>query len=283
MERAKVSSGQTVTRAQRQLIKDGWLELVEGSDGESANIWKLRQPEAQEGDQPLPILDPNEIEDWAALDPPPSIPAEVFRYKRGSLGKSALGKTAGRIYSAVLHWGPIKAAELGRLLGYSYDRGVKAQLKKLQKHKLVAPFGKGDRSCAIFWWVGAKHPFHLDDESGLSDETQRQHDRHSDAREAWRVIRKLQDPETAKRMDDGSIVDVTNGQTLLDEQGNRVGTAARTDAPSANLGITPDENGADRMERFLGKLGARVTQDANVRRIQPPPFDRANNQHDPMR
>jgi primase-polymerase (primpol)-like protein len=265
-ERSKKQQLITVVRAHRRLEVAGWLEVVERHKGERPTVWRLRVPKEGGGSKVTQSSPPTVYEECVKLDPPlPSMShAEVFRYGRG------LGEAARPIFSAVFHCGPITAARIAKKLGYSDKRSVKVHLKRMEKLGLVARFGIGDRSRAVFWCLGPKNEFDLADERRLSGETQRQHHRHAEEREGWRIGRKLQNPKTATFMSDGSAVDATTGEILIDRMGYRVGTTPESEAPSGYVAVTPDESGADAMQRFLKKLGGRVTQDGDVRRIEPP-------------
>jgi DNA-binding MarR family transcriptional regulator len=252
-ERAKVQQPITVSRAQKRLEHAGWLEKVESArvkDGIAA-VWRLCLPHNPVRSSVTHSPFPNKERRMCYLDRTPfsMAHAELFRYGAG------LSRTAGGVYGGILGLGPITARQLAKHLGYKAKRSVELIIKRLASHGLIAPYAKGYPSGAVFWWFGPKSEFEVAAELGLLGETQRQHDRHAEQREARRMQLKLRDPKIAKVMPDSSVVDVTTGELLIDSNGNPGNTAPRSEAPSGYVAVGRDGTGA--IAQFLKKLGGR--------------------------
>ena len=345
-ERAKISSGKTLRRANRGLVEGGWLYKTKASENATPNEWELRLPatdnvngdccvvgeadvaalalcpagnsacpQALATSAPAPSPDsayappvssqdarrtaessldpasarrkhalatePKEDETAPTLSlkkatksggatvPFPSMRhAEIFRYGKG------LGPTAGRVFGVVLELGPITAADIAEILRLP-KRSVNDQLKRLTKVDMVVEVGrvKGGRTGQIarLWWFGPKSEFEVAEERELMGRTQAQRVQHAREREVRSVhLKRLKG--TARYADHNLavIVDSATGEVLRDKDGSLPAMASVSEARSGYKAITPDERGADAMQRFLEKLGGRVTQDGKVRRIEPP-------------
>lgn len=256
--RSKLNSRQTVGLAEKRLARDGWLEKVEGATNNGLPaLWRLCLPDAyseketkttaiKNGHTNSPLREELRmaIHDRSCFS---MSHAELFRNGRG------LGKTAGKIYGAILGLGPITSADLAKVLGYGDKRSVQIQIKRLAAHSMVVTIGfarvglRGEN--APLWWFGPKSEFDVAAELGLLGETQRQHARHADERLSYSMIRKVKAGEA--EWTENGIVDRATGEVSI----YRTGTNATTDAPSGY--VAANANDTDAIARFLLEIGGR--------------------------
>jgi len=257
----------TVSSANRRLEKAGWL-VPEEKNWDKATIWRLQVPHGERVREQIDTLRISMgLENVSTYSHPISMShAEAFRHRRG------LGKTAGRVYGAVLgEFRPITAYDVAAALGLN-KRSVEIALNRLRVHSMMRRVGRDRRTKAIYWWLGPKNEFDVARELELSGETERQHKRHAEQRAAFQIHTGLK-RGSARMADDGSIVDEETGEVLLDARGNRPGSSGKpTEAPSGYVEIG-DSDDLDAAERFLVRLGGRVTEKDGRRIVEPPPQD----------
>jgi len=179
--------GSMALMALRQLRAGGWCERIERATAHHAARYRLVRHAKVTAD--------NDFVKYNAADS-----TEVFRRGRG------LGLSAGRVYSGVVERGPVKTGQLITLLQMSRS-AVERQLRKLYTHGLII---NADNQ----WCIGSKPLAQLESELGLTGETMRQHERHAEQREQWRM-RNMRRHERATIVADGSVVDTETGEVLM--------------------------------------------------------------------